>query len=83
MTIKVLFFAAFKEQLDCEQLELDTANVNTIAEIQELLSTRGEAWQKVFATTSILCAVNHTMVDSDYAVKPGDEVAFFPPVTGG
>ncbi|MDG1734195.1 MAG: molybdopterin converting factor subunit 1 [Thalassotalea sp.] len=83
MTIKVLFFAAFKEQLNCEQLELDAANVNTIAEIQELLSTRGEAWQKVFATTSILSAVNHTMVDSDYAVKSGDEVAFFPPVTGG
>lgn len=83
MTIKVLFFAAFKEQLNCDQLALNATDVSTIADIQELLSSKGEAWQKVFATTSILSAVNHTMVDSDYAVKSGDEVAFFPPVTGG
>ncbi|MFT6207270.1 MAG: molybdopterin converting factor small subunit, partial [Colwellia sp.] len=40
-------------------------------------------WQHYLTNNSLLCAVNHQMVNNDFLVKAGDEVAFFPPVTGG
>ncbi|TRX53819.1 molybdopterin converting factor subunit 1 [Thalassomonas sp. M1454] len=83
MTINVLFFAAFKEQLDCAELQIEAATVQTVADLQSMLIAKGDTWNKVLNTPSLLTAVNHTMVDSEYEIKAGDEVAFFPPVTGG
>ncbi len=81
--IKVVFFAALREQLDCSDLSLESDNINTIADIKQQLSDKNEHWQQVFSNASLLSAVNHDMVDSSHPVKSGDEVAFFPPVTGG
>ncbi len=83
MTIKVLFFAAFREQLGCDSLTLDYVDNITISELQQQLSHRGDQWQKVFSNTALLSAVNHTMVDVEHEINDLDEVAFFPPVTGG
>jgi len=81
--IKVVFFAALREQLNCSQLSLSSENLATVADIKEQLASKGENWQQVFASNTLLSAVNHDMVNSDQAIKSGDEVAFFPPVTGG
>ncbi len=81
--IKVVFFAALREQLDCSDLSLESDNINTITDIKQQLSDKNEHWQQVFGNASLLSAVNHDMVDSSHPVKSGDEVAFFPPVTGG
>ncbi|MEY8200718.1 MAG: MoaD/ThiS family protein [Colwellia sp.] len=51
--------------------------------MKQLLSDKNEQWQQTFSNASLLSAVNHDMVDGSYLVKSGDEVAFFPPVTGG
>jgi molybdopterin synthase sulfur carrier subunit len=81
--IKIVFFAALREQLDCAELTIDIADIDTVNDIKQRLSDKSEQWQQTFSNTSLLSAVNHDMVDGDHKVKSGDEVAFFPPVTGG
>jgi molybdopterin synthase sulfur carrier subunit len=81
--IKIVFFAALREQLDCAELSIAADDVKTVDDIKQLLSAKNEQWQKPFTNTSLLSAVNHDMVDGTHLVKSGDEVAFFPPVTGG
>ena len=85
MKIKVLYFASIRESVgrDVEELELP-AGVATIAALRSHLRTRGGAWADALAEGRLLrAAVNHDMAQPAAAIKPGDEVAFFPPVTGG
>ena len=84
--IKILLFAQLRETLDCAQLDINTGTAETLATIAELktqLAQRGDLWQLMFAEKQVLCAVNQVVCDDDHPIKPGDEVAFFPPVTGG
>jgi molybdopterin synthase sulfur carrier subunit len=85
--IKVMFFAALREQLNCESLTLNVSSFEdetiTIATIKLALIQQHNEWQNTLENTSLLSAVNHNMVNSEYQVNAGDEVAFFPPVTGG
>ncbi|MFB0980150.1 MAG: molybdopterin converting factor subunit 1 [Alteromonadaceae bacterium] len=81
--IKVIFFAALREQLGCGGTEVSACNATTVAEVKEALGQKGADWKNYLANNSLLCAVNHQMVQGDFSVKSGDEVAFFPPVTGG
>ncbi|TKB47392.1 molybdopterin converting factor subunit 1 [Thalassotalea mangrovi] len=81
--IRVLFFAQFREQLGCDQLALASTDVTDIASIKHTLAKRGDMWQQVFTNSSLLVAVNQQMVQDNIVIKPGDEIAFFPPVTGG
>ncbi len=80
--IKVVFFAALREQLNCSELLIND-NLSTVAEVKRYLANTDEHWQKAFCNNALLSAVNHEMVNSEYLIKSGDEVAFFPPVTGG
>jgi molybdopterin synthase sulfur carrier subunit len=81
--IKVVFFAALREQLDCSELSISSKEISTIAELKHQLASKNEQWNALFNNTSLLSAVNHDMVDSSHQINAGDEVAFFPPVTGG
>ena len=81
--IKVVFFAALREQLDCAEMTLACENINTVADVKKALILQNSDWQNTFNNSALLSAVNHEMVASDENVKAGDEVAFFPPVTGG
>ena len=81
--IKVVFFAALREQLNCSELSLSSEKLATVADLKTELASKDEKWQQVFANSALLSAVNHDMVNAEQAIKAGDEVAFFPPVTGG
>lgn len=81
--IKVVFFAALREQLECSELTVSSEGLATVADLKNQLTSKNQQWQTLFGNTSLLSAVNHDMVDSDQEIKSGDEVAFFPPVTGG
>jgi len=83
MSIKVVFFAALREQLDCSELQIAASEVKTISDIKAKLANKNDHWQQVFSNGALLSAINHDMVANDASVKSGDEVAFFPPVTGG
>jgi len=83
MTIKVLYFASLREQVGTSGEDLD-ASPATVAGLRKLLMARGGAWQSALAQGRALrVAVNQEMAQPTTPVKPGDEVAFFPPVTGG
>jgi molybdopterin synthase sulfur carrier subunit len=83
--VKVLFFAGLREKLGTagEEIELP-AGVSTVAGLRAHLRSRGEPWQAALAEGKLLrMAVNQDMAKPTAAIKAGDEVAFFPPVTGG
>lgn len=85
MKVKLLFFAALREQLGrpTEELELP-ASVDTVAALRDHLRARGGEWGRVFAPNrTVRAAINEDMVQAEARIKAGDEVAFFPPVTGG
>ncbi len=85
MKVKVLFFAALREQLGTsgEDIELPSS-VATVAALRTHLISRGGAWQAALAEGKLVrMAVNQDMAKPAAAIKAGDEVAFFPPVTGG
>ncbi|HKU45680.1 MAG TPA: molybdopterin converting factor subunit 1 [Burkholderiales bacterium] len=85
MKVKLLFFASLRERLGAPGEELDVPpTVTTVGALREHLCGRGGAWAEVFAPTrNVRAAVNQDMVQPAAPIKAGDEVAFFPPVTGG
>jgi sulfur-carrier protein len=85
MKVKVLYFAALREQLGtpAEEIELP-AGVGTVAALRSHLRGRGGAWELALADGRLVrAAVNQDMAAPAAPLKAGDEVAFFPPVTGG
>jgi len=77
MPITVRFFAAMKEVTGKDEQELPLGSIVTVADV----------WETVVGTTDMpantLCARNMEYVQLDEPVAEGDEIAFFPPVTGG
>lgn len=82
--LKVLFFARVREQLDCSELELPwQAAFVQLDAVQEHLCQQGANWREALSQDNIIRAVNQSVVDSRCIVSDGDEIAFYPPVTGG
>jgi len=83
-TIKILYFAKLRDQLDCSEEVYELPDeAATVAELKAALCERGEAWQAAFADSQLLTAVNKVMANAETPVSANDEVGFFPPVTGG
>lgn len=82
--VRTLFFAGLREALGSgsESLVLP-AGIATVGGLREHLAARGEPWAALANMKNLRVAVNQQMVGLDAAVRDGDEVAFFPPVTGG
>lgn len=80
--LKVLFFASVREQLGNEQITCALAPTID-ALISLLIDIHGTQWEKILRAPNIIIAVNHEVVSLDHMLRDGDEVAFFPPVTGG
>ncbi len=85
MKVKVLFFASLRERLGVSREEVELpAGVATLGALRAHLAARGEPWTAALAEGRLLrMAVNQDMAGAEAPVGPGDEVAFFPPVTGG
>jgi sulfur-carrier protein len=77
MSIKVRFFARLREQFGHSELELPATTASTVLQVWQHCTQQPEL------AANILAAVNMQYVQGDQAVRDGDEVAFFPPVTGG
>ena len=85
MKIKVLFFANLREQLGTNAEVVDLPDsASTVAGLRMHLMRRGGAWSDVLADMKVVrVAVNQDMAAANAPLNHGDEVAFFPPVTGG
>ncbi len=83
--IKIKYFASLSESLGLKSEELTYSDdINTAEDIIGQMVARGETWIEAFSgENKILIAVNQEMCERNTVVKDGDEVAFFPPVTGG
>ena len=83
--IKVLFFARIREQLGLASMDVEyLESLKTLADLQQHLVAQGGAdWQAVLGAENVLRAVNLEQTGPDQVLADGDEVAFFPPVTGG
>ncbi|WP_253378067.1 molybdopterin synthase sulfur carrier subunit [unidentified bacterial endosymbiont] len=80
--IKVLFFAQVRELVNTDSLTLDGTFVN-VAALRAHLAAQSDRWALALDEGKLLAAVNQTLVDFNHPLTEGDEVAFFPPVTGG
>ena len=80
--ITIRFFAMLRERLGVDNLEYDYSNEQTVADIKQKLIAQGEPWT-LLAGQDVLIAVNQTLESELASVADGDEIAFFPPVTGG
>lgn len=89
MHIHLLYFAGLREALGVttETLVLptgvDTVATDTVATLREFLAARGAPWTALVTIKNLRAAVNQQMAGQDTHIQAGDEVAFFPPVTGG
>lgn len=77
MTVKIKYFASLRESIGRDQQEL----------MIEAPMTASNIWQQATGQDAFpdntLIAINHAYVDPESLVNDGDEVAYFPPVTGG
>ena len=85
MKVKILFFAGLREQVGTSAEEIDLpADVTTVAALRSFLGGKGSSWKEALSEKKLIrTAVNQDMVEAGARIKAGDEIAFFPPVTGG
>ncbi|MGJ8620172.1 MAG: molybdopterin converting factor subunit 1 [Methylophilaceae bacterium] len=85
MNIKVLYFARIKESVNYSTEDiLLPSGIKTIDDLKKHLAKRGDVWADIFnVQQTIRAAINHELVENIAIINDGDEVAFFPPVTGG
>jgi molybdopterin synthase sulfur carrier subunit len=77
MPVHVRFFASLREAIGRDGLALDLPATARVADVWTA------ATGQTAMPTGVLCAINHDYAAPTATVQPGDEVAFFPPVTGG
>lgn len=77
MAIQVKFFASLKEDIPDALREVPASDASTVADVWVAATQINDI------PAHIVCSVNHSHEQIDFPVKDGDEVAFFPPITGG
>ena len=89
VSITIKLFSALREALGESEFELDLTDVSEastqvdVASIKKQLSQRGAEWKEALNQPNLVHALNHKVVFTDAVVTEGDELAFFPPMTGG
>lgn len=81
--INILFFAQTRELIGVERLSLPLVQPILLDSLREQLCQKGPKWALALEQGRVIQSVNHQIVSGETWVKAGDEVAFFPPVTGG
>ena len=83
--MKVLYFAWLRQRIGVAAEEFDLpADVGTVDDLVGFLTAKGPGYAKGFAEPQVIrAAVNYEYVPFDHKLSNSDEVAFFPPVTGG
>ena len=84
MTVKIVFFASLREALGVNSVDLEISGSSRVSSlISQLADQHSAEWLAILTAVNIRIAVNQNIISEDIGVIDGDEVAFFPPVTGG
>lgn len=81
--LSILFFAQLREQLACDKITLSLSTPMTVDQVCDALLLQHPHWAEFLTNEKLLCAINQTMAKTTQLVNNGDELALFPPVTGG
>lgn len=83
--MKIRYFAWLRDHTGCGQEEMSCpSDVQTISDLIGYLEDQDHKYKKAFAQKQVIrVAVNHEFASFDDVVTDQDEIAFFPPVTGG
>lgn len=81
--IRVLFFASLRERLGLGEFELAHRDGVNVEWVKTQLEQECPGWAAAASDIKLLVAINQEMAGDQHTVDDGDEVAFFPPVTGG
>lgn len=81
--IKVRFFALLRERLGTQEISLPSEGILTVNDAISALAEHNTNWSQIFTDQEVIAAVNQQLVDKDQSLQSGDELALFPPVTGG
>lgn len=83
--MRIRYFAWLKHRVGLAEEEIDPPpGIDTVARLKAHLAERHPGFAEALAAPGVVrCAVNQEHVPGDAPVRRGDEVAFFPPVTGG
>ncbi len=82
--LNILYFASLREALGQAEETISATNMASVESLISILAERGEQWAgALLHNTNLQIAVNHDIASRDTLLKAGDEIAFFPPVTGG
>ncbi len=82
--VNVLFFASIREAVGVDRIQVAIKGEhNDIAAVIDKLCQQNPCWAVVIKSRKVLAALNQEMAHFDSTVSDGDEIALFPPVTGG
>lgn len=82
--IDILYFASLRDAIGIGKEKMEVTDINTLADLIEKLQQRGGKWSTAFGDdAALLMSVNREMSNPQAVINDGDEIGFFPPVTGG
>ena len=81
--VRIYFFGKIHDGLSLSFLDLDIKIPCSVFDIRKSLISEFNTYEKLFSIDYAICAVNQELSDEKKCVESNDEVAFFPPVTGG
>lgn len=83
MQLKVLFFAALRDQAGTAEFEFSSPSPLSVTELTEAIGERNPELRDALRLGGVRVAVNEEFVNAEHTLRDGDEVAFIPPVSGG
>ena len=84
MNVRVLFFAAIREQIGCTGIDVELPGSTSKCDFMSRLETEmGSERFRCLTAENVSIAVNQVVQSGDFEIAGGDEIAFMPPITGG